>query len=53
MKQALAKTTPAPLPASDTPPADLFAGWNLPWISGKPTESTSAQRPSAPIPAGN
>ena len=53
MKQALAKTTPAPLPASDTPPADLFAGWNLPWISGKPTESTPALRPSAPIPAAN
>jgi penicillin-binding protein 1A len=53
MKQALAKTAPAPLPASDTPPADLFAGWNLPWISGKPTDTAPALRPSAPIPAAN
>jgi len=53
MKQALAKTAPAPLPASDTPPADLFAGWNLPWISGKPTDTAPALRPSAPVPAGN
>jgi len=53
MKQALAKTAPAPLPASDAPPADLFAGWNLPWISGKPTDTAPALRPSAPIPAAN
>ena len=53
MKQALAKTPPAPLPASDTPPADLFAGWNLPWISGKPVDSGSTLRPPASVPAGN
>ena len=53
MKQALAKTTPAPLPASDLPPADLFAGWNLPWISGKPADAAPALRPPASIPATN
>ena len=33
MKQALAKSQPVPLSVSDAPPADLFAGWNLPWMS--------------------
>jgi len=56
MKQALAKTTPFPLPQSDVSPNDLFAGWGLDWL--KPaTQSQStdpaAPRPQAPIPAGN
>jgi len=53
MKQALAKTTPAPLPSSDKPPADLFAGWNLPWISGKQADTAPTLRPPASIPATN
>ena len=62
MKQALAKTQPAPLPASEAPPADLFAGWNLPWISGKPTNAVPVKaasdgqtplRPPGAVPAGN
>lgn len=62
MKQALAKTQPAPLPSSDAPPADLFAGWNLPWISGKPTDAAPVKaasdgqaplRPPGAVPAGN
>ena len=43
MKQALSKTQPTPLPASEVPPADLFAGWNLPWISGKPADTASSK----------
>ncbi len=61
MKQALAKTQPTPLPVSDAPPADLFAGWNLPWISGKPSEGATPKasgdgqtlRPPASVPAAN
>jgi penicillin-binding protein 1A len=52
MKQALSKTQSQPLPASDPPPLDLFAGWNLPWISGKPSDGT-AVRPPGSIPASN
>ena len=53
MKQALAKTSPVPLPASDAPPADLFAGWNLPWVSGKPADTAPTLRPPALVPAPN
>ena len=52
MKLALSKTQSQPLPASDPPPLDLFAGWNLPWISGKPSDGT-AVRPPGSIPASN
>ena len=53
MKQALAKTSPVPLPASDAPPADLFAGWNLPWVSGKPADTAPTLRPPALVHAPN
>jgi len=41
MKQALAKSQPVPLSVSDTPPPDLFAGWNLPWMSSPPSTKAS------------
>ncbi len=52
MKQALSKKQPQPLPASDPPPFDLFAGWNLPWISGKPSDGM-AVRPTGSVPSSN
>ena len=36
MKQALATTPPAPLPASEAAANGLFAGWSLPWLSDMP-----------------
>jgi penicillin-binding protein 1A len=53
MKQALAKTQPTPLPTSDAPPADLFAGWQLPWMDGKPVPEDNKLRPPAAIPQSN
>jgi penicillin-binding protein 1A len=53
MKQSLAKIPPTPLPASEGPPADLFAGWQLPWMDGKPSAEEPKLTPPAAVPARN